>query len=267
METDARQPICIYPKCRANLPEQVKFCPLCGCDQRPPRDRRPEVCANHIWFANSKFCSNCGAKSEAQATATISRMAAKDSPSPIFAWLLSLTWLLFAPLQKFLPVMAAIPFICIGVNILLLIGDEKELLPYEVNVSRLFKWIGILFTPVYLIARSLKLRDSVAPTVVSVIAFAQFLAFYFFGDSIWDRYDRVSVSSAPQTLFTTESFNQIRPGHSTSSVLILIGQPKRKTMTPFETWEYDSPSGNLVYEIRFRDGRVISKMRKQSVVR
>ena len=51
---------CVNPQCRAQIPDDYAFCPLCGTDNRPPEKRAAVHDGAHVFPPTAKFCINCG---------------------------------------------------------------------------------------------------------------------------------------------------------------------------------------------------------------
>ena len=54
------RPQCVHPACTVPIESGWDFCPVCGTDNRPPRERTPVRRHRHEWLSAKGRCVRCG---------------------------------------------------------------------------------------------------------------------------------------------------------------------------------------------------------------
>jgi hypothetical protein len=52
--------MCANPNCRRSVDPSWAFCPVCGSDNRAPRNRHPIAGCTHVYMQQTSFCRQCG---------------------------------------------------------------------------------------------------------------------------------------------------------------------------------------------------------------
>ncbi len=172
---------CVNANCRAEIPQDVAFCPLCGGDQRPPASRTAVLCSRHETLGNGKFCIRCGAGMEAaqpgnhytqpqpqhHAVAGVQHVQMQE-PMDLWAWMMALTTFIASPL-----LLVENPWALLGgvflINALFCFLDWRDMEDSGYDAVPFI--VGFILPPAYLIVRSTRRRDSGAYAAVATAIF------------------------------------------------------------------------------------------------
>lgn len=169
---------CVNSNCRAEIPDDIAFCPLCGTDQRPPASRTAVLCNQHATIGNGTFCVKCGGGMAAQPAtpanhyqqpqhyaAAGAASVQMQEPMDLWAWMMTLSPFFAMPLLLIENLWAYI-VVAFLANALFCVLDWKDMEDCGYDAV---PWIaGVLLPQVYLLMRAYRRRDQGIYAVVSL---------------------------------------------------------------------------------------------------